>query len=388
MRSLKRQISVLFLGALVVVLATLITVFGWYMKNRDEAAAKIKVQTDLATCKEIINARYPGWWSVKDGELYKGTEKISSNNVIVDQLAQLTGDTVTIFLSDTKTAATDRRLNGEHAININASRDVSQRVLSNGQTYIGEDVVLGQPYQTAFAPLRAENGAILGMVFVGFSQAAAQRLLARSLIIMAAAGLAIIVLAELLVCFFLRKIIVDPSQTVLLETQEEVENLQKVNVSGTAKIEKLEGAFIQMAEHIQTLTEEISRSAGGNTESPSEKSGVNAIIEQLKGSEPLPELSDDNAATGNIEPLSGMDTPWRRGAEELPKGLNKATLDQIFQFLQTHRRPVSTEEVAEGVKLTRVTVRRYLEFLEQSGVLKSEQKCGTVGRPVKIFIPM
>jgi methyl-accepting chemotaxis protein len=35
-----------------------------------------------------------------------------------------------------------------------------------------------------------------------------------------------------------------------------------------------------------------------------------------------------------------------------------------------------------------VTVRRYLEYLEQQGVVKSEQKYGRVGRPVKLFIPL
>ncbi len=86
--------------------------------------------------------------------------------------------------------------------------------------------------------------------------------------------------------------------------------------------------------------------------------------------------------------LSRIETPWFSGEEMLPKGLNKATFGQIVQFLGTTHRPISVEEVAEGVKMTRVTVRRYLEFLEQRGVLKSELKYGTVGRPVKLFIPL
>ena len=102
----------------------------------------------------------------------------------------------------------------------------------------------------------------------------------------------------------------------------------------------------------------------------------------------ITDLTINDAVTTKIKPLSRIDTPWSNEEEGLPKGLNKATLGQIVQFLQSTHRPISVEEVAEGVKMTRVTVRRYLEFLEQRGVLKSEQKYGTVGRPVKLFIPM
>ena len=71
--------------------------------------------------------------------------------------------------------------------------------------------------------------------------------------------------------------------------------------------------------------------------------------------------------------------------QELPKGLNQATLRQIIVYLQGVRFPVTAEHVAEGVRLTRVTVRRYLEYLEQCGLLAAELKYGTVGRPVKVF---
>ena len=78
----------------------------------------------------------------------------------------------------------------------------------------------------------------------------------------------------------------------------------------------------------------------------------------------------------------------QRKIYDLPKGLNQLTLKQIVAFLRDTYDPVSAERVAEGVSLTRVTVRRYLEFLEQCGVLTSELKYGTVGRPVKLFKPV
>lgn len=70
---------------------------------------------------------------------------------------------------------------------------------------------------------------------------------------------------------------------------------------------------------------------------------------------------------------------------ELPKGLNKATLQQVANSLHIDKFPISVEEVAEGANISRVTVRRYLEYLEIKGLIVSRLKYGTVGRPVKLY---
>lgn len=118
-------------------------------------------------------------------------------------------------------------------------------------------------------------------------------------------------------------------------------------------------------------------------------SEILTVLDYMKSYDLMADLTFNKKVATQPRILSRLDTPWCSGEEEgLPKGLNKATLGQITHFLQENRRPLSAEEVAEGVKLTRVTARRYLEFIEQRGVLKSELKYGTVGRPVKLFIPL
>ncbi|MBE3588201.1 MAG: HTH domain-containing protein [Thermoanaerobacteraceae bacterium] len=71
---------------------------------------------------------------------------------------------------------------------------------------------------------------------------------------------------------------------------------------------------------------------------------------------------------------------------DFPKGLNKATLKQILSYLEDHNETgVSAEEIAGGVGLSRVTVRRYMDYLEQVGYVSVDLKYGTVGRPLKIY---
>lgn len=70
---------------------------------------------------------------------------------------------------------------------------------------------------------------------------------------------------------------------------------------------------------------------------------------------------------------------------DLPKGLNQTTLKQVLLFLLKGQRPFTAEEVAEGIGLARVTARRYLEFLAETGKVKLIMKYGNVGRPLNKY---
>ncbi|MEM1505017.1 response regulator [Domibacillus sp. 8LH] len=73
-------------------------------------------------------------------------------------------------------------------------------------------------------------------------------------------------------------------------------------------------------------------------------------------------------------------------AEQLPKGLNAVTLQKIVSHLQKTDKPLSAEEVAEGVGAARVTVRRYLDYLEKSGKVKIDIQYGVIGRPINRYM--
>ncbi|WP_314732508.1 ATP-binding protein [Microbacterium sp. Marseille-Q6965] len=68
-------------------------------------------------------------------------------------------------------------------------------------------------------------------------------------------------------------------------------------------------------------------------------------------------------------------------APGLPKGLSQVTLDGVSALLAETEGPLSASEVAEALGLSRVTARRYLEFLADGGVAVRSQRHGSVGRP-------
>ncbi len=69
----------------------------------------------------------------------------------------------------------------------------------------------------------------------------------------------------------------------------------------------------------------------------------------------------------------------------LPKGLNDITMKQILEGLVEISAPVTSEQLAKNVGMARVTVRKYLDFLANTGKVTIDLKYGTVGRPTKYY---
>lgn len=69
------------------------------------------------------------------------------------------------------------------------------------------------------------------------------------------------------------------------------------------------------------------------------------------------------------------------GAEALPKGLSRPTLDLVLRILQESGRDLAATEVADLASLSRVTARRYLDHLVQSGRVELVMRYGSPGRP-------
>ncbi|MGG5173010.1 response regulator [Pseudarthrobacter sp. J1738] len=65
----------------------------------------------------------------------------------------------------------------------------------------------------------------------------------------------------------------------------------------------------------------------------------------------------------------------------LPKGLSQTTLQAVSDFVRKHPGAVSATELTNAVGVSRVTARRYLEHLSDTGVLKRTPRYGTPGRP-------
>ncbi|NYE93852.1 response regulator of citrate/malate metabolism [Psychromicrobium silvestre] len=66
---------------------------------------------------------------------------------------------------------------------------------------------------------------------------------------------------------------------------------------------------------------------------------------------------------------------------ELPKGLSAGTLEAVVELLKSASLAVSAQEVTERLGISRVTARRYLEYLADRGSARRTPRYGTPGRP-------
>ncbi len=69
----------------------------------------------------------------------------------------------------------------------------------------------------------------------------------------------------------------------------------------------------------------------------------------------------------------------------IPKGLDRYTLSIIAERVQENPVPFTTEELSRQVGLSRVSVRKYLEYFCEIGQLEKEASYGAVGRPVFLY---
>jgi len=65
----------------------------------------------------------------------------------------------------------------------------------------------------------------------------------------------------------------------------------------------------------------------------------------------------------------------------LPKGLSTSTLDAVQEFMRQQKDAVSATEVMDVLGMSRVTARRYLEYLADAGTVSRTARYGAPGRP-------
>ncbi|WP_417582742.1 methyl-accepting chemotaxis protein [Pelagibacterium sp.] len=101
-----------------------------------------------------------------------------TDNSLIDEITQITGETATIFVWDDETQDFWRRTtniikpDGTRAIGTELGQSGAvYPVVMAGETYLGEAVILGKPYFTAYQPIMTPSGEIVGILYVGVERA-------------------------------------------------------------------------------------------------------------------------------------------------------------------------------------------------------------------------
>ncbi|WP_424767657.1 methyl-accepting chemotaxis protein [Paenibacillus sp. sgz302251] len=169
LKSIGTKISLIIIAVLLVFSVVIVRVVIDQVEQGIKRYAIEKARGDLELGNQVLTYKYPGKWNIREGKLFKGDTKINDNFGVVDEIGELTGDTVTIFQGNTR-VTTNVMIDGKRAIGTTVSDEVSTLVLEKGENYYGEAVVVGQTYQTAYMPIKDGEGEVLGIFYVGAPQ--------------------------------------------------------------------------------------------------------------------------------------------------------------------------------------------------------------------------
>ena len=87
------------------------------------------------------------------------------------------------------------------------------------------------------------------------------------------------------------------------------------------------------------------------------------------------DLIDDYLNSGRVE----------EEEDSLPKGLSRITLKKVLENIQEHEAGFTTQQVADELDISRITIRKYLNHLVNISVLSEDAEYYTSGRPVSVF---
>lgn len=100
-------------------------------------------------------------------------------------------------------------------------------------------------------------------------------------------------------------------------------------------------------------------------------------------------LRHENAHISQYEIDRLMQGPGKKEAPivaaSLPKGIDKLTLDKIIGAMADANDPLTAEQTAKLVGVSRSTARRYLEHLVAENKLRADLSYGDVGRPERVY---
>ena len=71
--------------------------------------------------------------------------------------------------------------------------------------------------------------------------------------------------------------------------------------------------------------------------------------------------------------------------DSLPKGLSRITLKKVLENIKEHEVGFTTQQVADELDISRITIRKYLNHLVNINVLSEDAEYYTSGRPVSVF---
>jgi methyl-accepting chemotaxis protein len=164
---LKGKLLLFFSIVLIILGSTLFAITHFEASKIAKQSLDAKINADSKLGYSLIDEKYKGSWSIRDGKLYKGDNLINQDYSIVDEITKQTESYATIFMDDTRISTSILKEDGNRAVGTKVSEQVKNTVLKEGKEYLGEAVILDKKFYTKYVPLKDDGGKVIGIWFVG-----------------------------------------------------------------------------------------------------------------------------------------------------------------------------------------------------------------------------
>ena len=228
------------------------------VKDQETSGMVLKVAAPVfGTDKKIIGVLY-------------GAHLLNRDYFIVDRMKEIVYKgvnyeskdigTATIFQWDVRISTNVKTSEGLRAIGTRVSSDVYEKVLENGQPFMGRAYVVNANYITAYEPIRNIRDEIIGMLYVGILEEPftdKRNDLVASFFAVAILG----IVMALVVVVFVTSRITRPLETLGRATEKIAHGnlMYEVPVDSEDELGKLASAFNKMTRALSASNEEILR---------------------------------------------------------------------------------------------------------------------------------
>lgn len=149
----------------IVIMAVMLTVISSYKLievMREDAYSELEAVANMVdkVYDEIDDSNYV----YEDGELKKGSYRITNNNTMIDAIKKKTGDDITVFYKNESILTTifDKEMN--RANHLFVKEDIENTVIKNGKVYKCREKIAGTEYCSVYIPLKDNSGNVIGML--------------------------------------------------------------------------------------------------------------------------------------------------------------------------------------------------------------------------------
>lgn len=146
---------------------------------------------------------------------------VDDKTALLDTLKEKMDCEFTIFHGDER-AYTTIQQNGQRAVGTRLSCDIADKVLKQGQSYVGYAKILGEKHLCSYVPTYGPNGQVDGLIFAGISMSKAYAHMNFTVLLACLAALACIIVGIWIVSVYIKRTVSMPlfRLTVLAQTFE------------------------------------------------------------------------------------------------------------------------------------------------------------------------